>query len=85
VAVDGRSVAPQVIGTLAVLSEPEGASVFINQRSAGETPVLLTDLRPGSYVVRIERNGYQRWTTSVTVSATRQTRLTAKLQPDNPR
>jgi chromosome segregation ATPase len=82
---DSRSETPQFVGNLAVDSEPSGATVFINQRPVGVTPVLLKELRAGSYVLRLELEGYQRWSSSVTVSTVRETPVTAKLQPDTPR
>lgn len=71
----------QFIGVLAVASVPTGAAVFVNQQHVGETPLQLTRLRAGSHVVRIEHEGYERWTTAVLVPAGRQTRVTARLQP----
>ncbi|MBI3832307.1 MAG: PEGA domain-containing protein [Planctomycetes bacterium] len=45
---------------LKVTTEPvKGASVFVNGHLAGATPVKITGLPAGEYVVRIERDGYQ--------------------------
>src|SRR5690242_4491814 len=41
-------------------SSPRGASVFVNGRLAGATPLELADLPPGSYSLNIERDGYTR-------------------------
>jgi hypothetical protein len=73
---------PQFFGTLVIESEPIGANAFVNQQSVGVTPVSLKDLRAGSYVVRVEYGGYERWSTAVTVSAIREARVTARLQRD---
>ena len=67
-------------GDLTIESEPERATVFINQKRVGETPVHLKALRAGSLAVRIERDGYERWTAGVLVAAERQTRVSAKLE-----
>lgn len=72
--------APQFVGTLLIESDPPGAAAFVNQRSVGDTPVLLKDLRAGSYVVRLEYEGYQRWSTAATVSAVREERVKATLE-----
>jgi PEGA domain len=82
---ESRAATPQFTGTLAVDSEPSGATVFLNQSPVGATPVLLKELRAGSSVLRLELEGYQRWSSSVTVSTVRETHVTAKLQPDTPR
>jgi DNA repair ATPase RecN len=70
----------QYLGALRVNSEPAGSAVFVDRQHVGETPLELTGLRAGSHVVRIERNGYDRWTTAVLVAADKQTRVSARLQ-----
>jgi hypothetical protein len=68
------------VGVLTVDSEPTGSAVFVDQQHVGETPLKLTRLRAGSHVVRIEREGYDRWTAAVLVAADKQTSVSAKLQ-----
>jgi len=70
----------QYVGVLDVDSEPTGGVVFVDRQQVGETPLQLTELRAGSHLVRIERDGYDRWTTAVFVVADKQTRVSAKLQ-----
>ena len=70
----------QYVGALTVDSEPAGSAVFVDRQHVGETPLELTGLRAGSHVVRIERDGYDRWTTAVLVAAGKQTRVSARLQ-----
>ena len=75
-----NQVVEQYIGALIVDSEPIGGVVFVDQQQVGETPVQLTRLRAGSHAVRIEHDGYDRWTTAVHVAADKETRVSAKLQ-----
>jgi hypothetical protein len=70
----------QYVGALTVDSEPTGSVVFVDGQQIGETPVELAGLRAGSHVVRIERDGYDRWTTAVLVVADKETSVSAKLQ-----
>jgi hypothetical protein len=70
----------QYVGALTVDSAPAGSAVFVDRQHVGETPLALTGLHAGSHVVRIERNGYDRWTTAVLVAADKHTRVSAKLQ-----
>jgi hypothetical protein len=63
-----------------VLSRPAGARVFVNDRLAGSTPVAIPGLPAGPATVRIELDGYQPWTTRVTVEAGGQTRVAASLE-----
>lgn len=50
-----RYPAPQ----LTLTTEPQGASVFLNGRLAGATPLKLTGITPGSYGLRIEKEGFR--------------------------
>jgi chromosome segregation ATPase len=72
--------APPFVGSLSIDSEPSGATVFVNRRAVGETPLMLDSLPIGSYVIRLELTSYQPWTAGVQVSATQQTRVSASLQ-----
>lgn len=67
-------------GTLSIDASPAG-EVFINRRSAGRTPVLAENLRAGSHLIWIEREGYRRWTRVVAVAADRVNRISANLDP----
>jgi len=72
------------VGTLLVVSQPAGASVFVNGKPVGVTPLKLADQRAGSLALRITRDGFQRWTAAVQVPAGRSTQITATLLPENP-
>jgi len=67
-----------VIGTLVVTSEPAGASVFMNQRYVGITP-LKTSVKAGSYALVLELDR-ARWTDVVLVRGERVTRVERLLQ-----
>ena len=68
-------------GDLGVQSVPTEAAVFVDQQHVGETPLQMKGLRAGSHVIWIEHEGYQRWTAAVLVSADKETRVNAGLQP----
>jgi len=55
--------------------------VFLNRQSAGHTPLRLTNLRAGSHLIWIQREGFKRWTGVVQVPADRVSRLSAALEP----
>jgi hypothetical protein len=67
-------------GSLFVDSRPPGARVLVDGRATGSTPVLLPDLAPGPHRVQIERDGYQIWTTTITVSGAERVRVAASLE-----
>jgi hypothetical protein len=66
------------MGTLSIDAAPAG-NVFINRQPAGRTPLRAENLRAGSHLIWIERDGYRRWTRVVAVAADRVTRVTADL------
>ena len=67
-------------GGLNVQSRPAGARVFVNDRLVGTTPLAVPDLPAGPATVRIERDGYTTWTTTVRVGGGEQTRVAASLE-----
>lgn len=66
-------------GRLSIDSDPDGAAVYFDGRSAGTTPVTIADASMGSHRVRIVKNGYLENSQVVTVRADRRTHLTVKL------
>ena len=67
-------------GTLVVDSVPQGATVLINQRNAGVTPLRLPNHPAGSYAVWVELDGFQRSTAVVRVAASTTTRVNPTLR-----
>jgi serine/threonine protein kinase len=55
-------------GRMVVRSNPSGAVVFINGRRRGITPLALRDLAPGTYTVRLSRDGFADASQRVSVS-----------------
>jgi DNA-binding FrmR family transcriptional regulator len=73
---------PQIfVGTLAITSVPSGASVLINGKAAGVTPLRLPRQRAGSLAVQIAQDGFERWSAAVRVPADQLTQVTARLRP----
>jgi serine/threonine-protein kinase len=70
----------QLVGALTIDSRPQGAAVFIDGRLAGATPLNVPAVPPGEHAVRLEREGYRRWASSVRVVASGQNRVTASLE-----
>ena len=79
-----RAAASSYRGSLAIRSAPQGARVFVNGALVGSTPLELDNLPVGSRAVRIEADGYQRWSASTRVVANQQTRLSATLARAKP-
>jgi hypothetical protein len=67
-------------GTLVVESRPTGASIVLNGRRVGVTPMTLEDLEPGSYTVQLQLPTYRPITTTVRVVAGARARAAASLE-----
>jgi hypothetical protein len=68
-------------GSVSFGSRPSGATVFVDGRSVGTTPVRVPSLTPGSHRVRFERNGFHPWATTFVVVAGSEIRVTGSLEP----
>ncbi|HYT67213.1 MAG TPA: PEGA domain-containing protein [Vicinamibacterales bacterium] len=66
-------------GSLYVDSRPRGATVFVDGRSVGQTPLSVPEIAVGSHVVRLEMIGKKVWTTSTRVIAGQVARVTGSL------
>ncbi len=67
------------IGQLHLDSSPEGAEVYLNDRYAGKTPLVMDQIRAGEYLARVELSGYQVWNRSIQVNAGRTAFVQANL------
>lgn len=65
---------------LVIESRPPGASVFLNGARVGTTPLTLATVATGSQALRLELDGYRRWTSSIRVVAGERNRITASLE-----
>jgi hypothetical protein len=68
------------VGSLSVDSRPTGARVFLDGRLAGATPLLLPQIPAGEHAVRLEHDGYRRWSSSVRIVSGELNRVTASLE-----
>jgi len=67
-------------GSIYVDSRPRGATVFIDGRSVGQTPLSLPGVPIGSHVVKIEMAGKQPWSSTTRVTAGVMSRVTGSLE-----
>jgi PEGA domain len=68
-------------GTVAATSEPPGAEVYLSGRYAGMTPIEITNLTPGEYIIRFRMKGYGDRVMTVVVEAGNRTAVTARYPP----
>ena len=76
---DRRRVPTSYTGSLYVDSRPRGATVLVDGKSVGLTPLTLQNVAVGAHVVRIELSGKRPWTTSTRVASGEMARVTGSL------
>jgi hypothetical protein len=68
------------VGALDVDSRPTGARVYLDGKLIGNTPLSMPTVPAGEHAVRLEHDGYRRWSSSVRVVASERNRVTASLE-----
>jgi serine/threonine-protein kinase len=71
---------PAAQRSVQVESRPAGASVYLDGRLVGRTPLVIGDVGNGVHAVSLELYGYRRWTSSVRVGAGGRQRVAASLE-----
>jgi hypothetical protein len=68
------------VGSLSISSRPSGATVTLDGRVVGVTPLTLPEVAAGSHAVRLELDGYRAWSVSAQVVSGEQKKVTASLE-----
>ncbi|MGH9426677.1 MAG: PEGA domain-containing protein, partial [Terriglobia bacterium] len=68
------------VSRIEILSAPENASVFIDNKGVGETPFRQEHLPSGNHVLRIERQGYLPLSHNITVRRAQAIILSVQLE-----
>jgi hypothetical protein len=81
--------APPQTATLKVSTQPRGAHVYLEDEPKGTTStqegrLVLKDLAPGSYRLRLSLDGYNDWSQTVAVKAGETVSIEAQLAPWGP-
>jgi len=77
-----RSSSAPVAGTGQVSAEsrPAGASVFLDGKRVGKTPMVLTNVSEGDHSLAMDLEGFRRWSSPVRVVSGERARITASLE-----
>lgn len=67
-------------GSLLVESRPSGAEVFLDGKSIGRTPLVVSTASAGDHAIHLQLAGYRRWATSVRVAPGERARVAASLE-----
>ena len=68
-----------LVAALSVESRPAGASVFLDGKLVGRTPLQVGEVAAGDHAVRLELDGYRHWSSAVHVVAGERRRVAASL------
>jgi len=68
-------------GSIYVDSRPRGATVAINGKPVGVTPLRVPEIRIGTHVVRLELPDHRIWSSTARVTAGQEARVTGSLEP----
>src|SRR3990170_6658602 len=71
-------------GMILVKSVPDGAKVFLDDELSGATDSTIGSLQPGTYHLKIEKEGFLSWEKDVEVKEELVTSITALLPPRSP-
>jgi len=63
-----------------IKSKPAAASVFVNSKELGVTPLEFNNFLPGYMVIRVQKEGYEPWDTTLTLQAGQKLKLNAALR-----
>jgi hypothetical protein len=80
-----KVVAPPVVtGSVVVKSTPAGATVLVDGKDYGRTPVTVRDLAPGAHRVQVARDGFASEERRLTITAAKSQALTVQLARARP-
>jgi eukaryotic-like serine/threonine-protein kinase len=71
-------------GALVIESRPPGASIFLDGRQVGTTPLSVPNASPGTRRIRLEMAGFSPWVTTANIQPGVRTRVAASLERGTP-
>jgi len=72
----------QTCGSLSITSTPAGATVYVDDKKKGITPLSLEGLSKGSKTVRVEKPGYSSWKDEVVVEPGQTAQFSLELEKE---
>ncbi len=76
---DSAAVNPE---TLSIVSNPDGAEVYLDNSFIGNAPATLK-LKPGKHTITVKQSGYKDWSREVSAESGTETHLMAALEKSN--
>ncbi len=60
---------PETTGSLSITTTPAGAAVSVDNEVKGISPAMISGLSPGSHTIKITKEGYQDFSTTISIEA----------------
>ncbi|MDY6437374.1 MAG: PEGA domain-containing protein [Bacteroidales bacterium] len=73
-----------IYGTLDAVSNPIGAAIIVDGKNLGTTPRVLTNILIGTHELKLEKEGYQSLTKTITLDAKNKLTVNEKLEKLTP-
>lgn len=67
-------------GTIKISSDPTGAKIYLDGAYTDTTPGTIADLKPGSYKIKVTKDGYREYTANVRVTEGQEAEVSAELE-----
>lgn len=72
-----------VYGEADIISKPAMADIYIDGKSYGQTPLVISDLIIGTHQIMISKNGYNNYSASIDINENRSSPIEVELSPIN--
>jgi len=69
-----------IVGSFDLVSDPPGASVYLDGKPAGSSPVRLEKIKAGAHSIRLELSGYDPWSADFNLGVGKTVALVETLQ-----
>jgi eukaryotic-like serine/threonine-protein kinase len=76
-----KNVAPPVLSTLSLDTNPENVSVFLNNDSISQTPLKAYSVQPGNYILKLSKDKFVPFDTTLVVEDGENINLALELKP----
>ena len=75
-----NAVLQKLVASVNIKSKPTGAIVIVDGKEVGNTPVDVSDIKPGKHLVEIKMDRCKNWSESIEINAGKDNNITAVLQ-----
>lgn len=71
-------------GILEITTKPRSATIFLNDKKiTGLTPFIVKKVFPGTYRLRLEKDGYHSWQQEISIKSQETAQVSARLFPES--